>query len=266
MHARFDAKRDPGRFADQPSRDCAADWVGEAVFHGVIALWSWSLTDVRRILAPGLEPSPRSDWPASGVGEHPVLFVHGAQTRGANFFAGLALRSGLAYHEAGILVPFVRRRDRPELLTAVPRMYADFFPPVWHDEAYYGLGKKLVHFRDEGPIRLWTSSDGRPLVEIAFDARGAWHPADRTDSPALAIIERAASLPIVGCLRDGSLIGSHFSWDFRPASVREADSLVDLHAGVFDALPGRSCADVGRGTIEVRDMRWRLGWPGRFDV
>lgn len=250
---------------DAPSPDRPADWVGEAVFNGHVAVWSWPAAQVRTLLAPGLQLAPLPALPglAFADGNHPVLFVHGEQTRGANFFAGIPIRSGLAYHEAGILIPFVRHAGRAETLTTVvPRMYADFFPPVWHDEAYYGLGKKLVRFATEGPLHLCLS-DERLLLEVRAEPRGAWQPAVAANDATLALVRATAGLPIVGRMADGSFVGSHFCWDFRPARVRPADSLVVLHAGALEPVRGRDCPDVAGGTIEVAGMIWRLGWPGR---
>lgn len=258
--------RDDAREVDAPSPDRATDWVGEAIFNGHLAVWSWPVEDVRRLLAPGLVLAASAPGVPFDQGHHPVLFAYGEQTRGANFFAGIPLRSGLAYREAGILVPFVQRTGRSALLTAVPRMYASFFPPVWHDEAYYGLGKQLVAFAVEGPVRLCASNEGRLLLELRTEPRGPWLPAPSCDLPSLALIQTAARLPIVGRMLDGSFVGSHFLWDFRPATVREADSLVELHGGVLDGLARRTCPDVSRGTVEVREMVWRLGWPGRCPV
>jgi hypothetical protein len=266
MHSVRGNRGDDTRDADAPSAERASDWVGEAIFHGHFALWSWPVEDVRRMLAPGLVVSSPIPGMSFGDGRHPVLFVYGEQTRGANFFAGIPLRSGLSYHEAGILVPFVRCRGRSTYFTAVPRMYASFFPPVWHDEAYYGLGKQLVEFKREGPLRLCTSSDGQLLLELDAEPRGEWLAAASSDHPGLALIRMAAGLPIVGRMNDGSLIGSHFLWDFGPATLREADSLVELHAGVLDGFSRRTCPDVPRGTIEVHGLVWRLGWPGRCEV
>lgn len=266
MHSLGWDRCDDAREADAPSAERASDWVGEAIFHGHFAVWSWPVEDVRRMLAPGLGLSPPIPGVTFGDGEHPVIFVYGEQTRGANFFAGIPLRSGLSYHEAGILVPFVHRKGRSTYFTAVPRMYASFFPPVWHDEAYYGLGKQLVDFRNEGPLRLCTSNQGRVLLELNAEPRGPWLPTVSFAGPSLALIRTAASLPIVGRMSDGSLIGSHFLWDFGPAEVREADSLVELHGGVLDGFSGRTCPDVPRGTIEVHGLVWRLGWPGRCEV
>lgn len=254
------------RPADAPSPDRAADWVGGAVFHGHVALWSWPAEEAQRLLAPGLLLDPAPPEPPLAAGEHPVLFVHGEQTRGTNFFAGIPLRSGLAYHEAGFLVPFVRRAGTETLLTVVPRMYASFFPPVWHDAAYYGLGKELAAFHREGRLAVWTAENGRLLVELAAEPRGPWQPSAACTLPVLALIHRAVALPVVGRMRDGTLVGSHFSWDFRPAAVREADSFVQLHAGALVGVRSRACADVPHGTIEVRGMVWRLGWPGRCAV
>lgn len=251
--------------ADRPSPDRPADWVGEAVFNGHIAVWSWPADEVRPLLPPGFELAlpPREHW--SGDDRHPLIFVHGEQTRGANFFAGIPIRSGLAYHEAGIMIPFVCRARGSGLSTVVPRMYADFFPPVWHDEAYYGLGKQLVRFRREGPLRLCLS-DERLLLELSAEPRGKWGSAATWDGAALALVRTAASLPVVGRTSDGSFVGSHFCWDFRSARLRPADSLVTIHAGVLEPVHERTCPDVAEGTVEVEGMIWRLGWPGRHAV
>ena len=262
MHA---DRRDSGadRQSDgQPSPHRAADWVGEAVFNGHIALWSWPTADVRRVLAPGLEPVAPPFGPVVATGHHPVIFVHGEQTRGTNFFAGIPFHSGLAYNEGGIFVPFIRHRGGGLLSTAVPAMYADFFPPVWHGEAHYGYGKQLVAFRDEGPVRLCLSTDGRVLLELMVEPRGPWRLASTAAQGLVEFFARATSLPIVGWTSEGTLIGSSFHWDFERAQVRPADSLVQLRAGLIGGT-NRSCADVPAGTIEVRGMHWKLSWPRR---
>lgn len=265
MYPEHQVLRAPAVDDDSPSPDRPADWVGEAVFNGHIAVWSWPADDVRPLLPPGLELAPPPPEHGTPAGRHPLIFVHGEQTRGANFFAGIPIRSGLAYHEAGIMIPFVRRVNGSALSTAVPRMYADFFPPVWHDEAYYGLGKQLVRFRSEGPLRLCLS-DERLLLELSAEPRGDWRSAATWDGAALALVRTASSLPVVGRTSDGSFVGSHFCWDFRPARLRPADSLVTIHQGVLELLQPRMCPDVDEGTIEVEGMIWRLGWPGRHEV
>ena len=264
-HARDFQSR--GRLDDPPSPDRVADWVGEAIFNGHIAVWSWPAEEVRQLLAPGLELADQPFEASIGKDHHPVVFAYGEQTRGANFFAGIPIRSGLAYHEAGMFVPFVRKRGHVGTpRTAVPRMYADFFPPVWHDEAYYGFGKQLVEFREEGALRLCLSADGCPLLDLAVEPRGPWQPAVSCTDPVLALIQAAATLPVVGRMKDGSFVGSHFLWDFRPATLRAADSTVELAAGVVDRVKARTCPDVTGGTFEVRDLVWRLGWPGRCEM
>lgn len=253
------------RLDGSPSPHRAADWVGEAIFNGHIAVWAWSVDDVRRVLAPGLELVPPPFGPTIPPEHHPVIFVHGEQTRGTNFFAGIPLRSGLAYQEGGFFVPFVRMRGG-RLSTAVPAMYADFFPPVWHGEAHYGYGKQLVAFREEGPLRVCLSAEGRVLLELAAEPRGPWYRAASCVEPLMAFVQAATSLPVVGWTREGGFIGSHFLWRFADAHVRAADSSVELHAGMMAGAARRTCPDVTDGTIEVRGMIWRLGWPGRFDV
>lgn len=265
MHA---GERDSGgsaRLDDAPSPDRAADWVGEATFNGHIALWSWPADDVRRILAPGLEPALPPFGPLLERGHHPVIFVHGEQTRGTNFFAGIPFRSGLAYNEGGIFVPFVRRRGGNALSTAVSAMYADFFPPVWHGEAHYGYGKQLVVFRDEGPLRLSLSTEGCVLLELIVEPRGPWRPAALHDDALVTFVRAATALPMIGWTRQQTFIRSSFHWDFGHASVRAADSSVELHAGLIAGVSRRSCPDLSDGTLEVRGMSWRLGWPGRVD-
>ena len=143
------------------------------------------------LVAPPFGPDLQRD-------HHPVVFVHGEQTRGTNFFAGIPFRSGLAYREGGFFVPFVRRRGRGVLSTAVPAMYADFFPPVWHGEAHYGYGKQLVTFHEEGPLRLCLSTEGRVLIELAAEPRGPWQRATSCADPVVPFVRAIASLPIVG--------------------------------------------------------------------
>lgn len=259
------AKDDRTRLDAAPSPHRAADWVGEAVFNGHVAVWSWPVEDVQRILARGLELVPPPFGPALALGHHPVLFAHGEQTRGTNFFAGIPLRSGLAYREGGFFVPFVRRRGGCSLSTAVPAMYADFFPPVWHGEAHYGYGKQLVELCDEGPVQACLATDGRVLLELVAEPRGPWRSGPFDGDAVTSFIVAATSLPIVGWTSEGTFIGSSFQWDFSHALVRYADSSVELHPGLIHGAGRRTCDDLSPGTVEVRGMSWRLGWPERLD-
>ena len=247
---------DPSAFLGEPhdGRRDANAFVGEARFDGCVTVTAWRRTDAAALLPPELVLAPRVRDTREA---HPVMTLFGTQWDGVMRFAGLAWPSGPPYHEVGVAVPFVTRRDGHALHLYMARMYASYPPAVWAGNAYFGFSKELAQVRWDGAHCVVTRRTGEPLV-LAEVEGGA-------EAVAPGMFERVRvlfDLPVFGRRGDGSLACSRFDWDAGGALVRPAHALV-CHAPSGDGREVlRSRDAVADATFSVRGIRWRLSWPG----
>jgi hypothetical protein len=233
-------------------------FAGQARFSGCIAFTNWPRAEVEALLPPELELAPNT----MAVDLHPVVFVFGDQADGALLFAGVTLPTGVTYQELGIVVPFVRQRGGQHLHSYVPRMYSSYFPAVWHGNAHYGFSKETAVMRWQGPVFLATREDGSLILHADTEPTGSWSPGARCEAPNFAAMRSVFALPVIGRRDDRSYVGSYFGWDFRETQVRPSDSCVSIDAAFLPGLRPGLRHDTASGTFEVRDMIWRLSWPG----
>ena len=236
----------------------AATFVGQSCFDGCIAFCNWRRSDVAALLPAELELAASSDAAADG---HPVAFIFGEQTQGARIFAGMTFPLGVHYHEFAMAIPFVKHRHGQYLHVYIPRMYAGYFPAVWHGNVHFGLGKQMATLQWQPPLFLVTTERGAPLFHAAVEPTGSWCPGADGALTNFEDVRQIFMLPIVGRRANGSYVCSYFGWDFETAVVRAADSWVSIDAPFIDGLAPRQHYDVRHGTFEVRGMRWRLSWP-----
>lgn len=118
---------DPSAFLGEPhdGRRDANAFVGEARFDGCVTVTAWRRADAAALLPPELVLAPRVRDTREA---HPVMTLFGTQWDGVMRFAGLAWPSGPPYHEVGVAVPFVTRRDGHALHLYMARMYASYPP------------------------------------------------------------------------------------------------------------------------------------------
>ncbi|HUE29528.1 MAG TPA: hypothetical protein VMR79_01565, partial [Verrucomicrobiae bacterium] len=232
-------------------------FAGQARFSGCIACTNWRRSDVEAILPPYLELATNTTAPEL----HPVVFIFGEQSDGAILFAGFTVRTGVTYHELGIVVPFVQHHRGRHLHSYVPRMYASYFPSVWHGNANYGFSKEMARMGWQGPVFLLTRENGSLLLHAETEPAGTWSPGSSCDAPNFGAMRAIFELPVIGRRGDGSHVCSYFGWSFEDALVRPSDACVSIHAPLVAGIRPRRHHDVPGGTFEVRGMLWRLSWP-----
>ena len=226
---------DPSAFlgeAHDGRRDANA-FVGEARFDGCVTVTEWRRADAAVLLPPELRLAPG----ARDTGEsHPVMMLFGTQWDGVMRFAGIAWPSGPPYHEVGVAIPFVTRRDGHALHLYMVRMYASYPPAVWAGNAYFGFSKELAGVRWDGASCVVTRG-GDPLLRADVECSG-----DVADPASFERVRALFTLPVFGKRADGSLACSRFNWDADGARIRQARALVSL------ALSGNR-----RGPLRSRD-------------
>jgi len=235
----------------------AGSFVGQARFSGCVAFTNWRRSDVEAVLPPELALATNTIAPDL----HPVVFVFGEQSDGAIRFAGLTVPTGATYHELGIAIPFVHHRHGRHLHSYVPRMYASYFPSIWHGNVTYGFGKEMGHMAWQGEIFLLTAEDGSLLLHGASEPAGSWSSGSSCTLPNFDSMRAVFAMPVIGRRADGSFVCSYFGWDFQDAQVRASDCCVSIDASLAVGLGPRRCPDVAAGSFDVRGMMWRLTWP-----
>jgi hypothetical protein len=228
-----------------------ADIAGEAMFGGCVAAIDIARDTIAALLPPTVALA--HDDPSR---VHRCLIAFGEQSDGVTFFGGFPVPWNVRYHEALVAVPFVHldADDRPHLF--VRGMPCDFWPAVWNGNVYYGFTKQLARIEWDGE-RFLSHSD-RP--EPDFHAV-----VERTSMSAgldpLIWIREAAALPVLGCRADGTIVTSHFEWDFTEASVEPVEVRLYESAQFPELTAGNDAGRLHPG-CRVQHMRWRLSWPG----
>src|SRR5437870_8953193 len=173
---------------------------GQARFAGSIAFTNWRRADAEALLPPEVELAANTTAPEL----HPVVFIFGEQSEGAVVFARVTVPTGAAYHEFGMVVPFVRRRGGRYLHSYVLRMYSSYFPAVWHGNVDYGFMKEMARMRWQGPVFLVTAEDGRLLLHADTEPAADWAPASRCKPPNFDAMRRVFAMPVIGRRAAGS--------------------------------------------------------------
>jgi len=222
---------------------------GEATFSGCIA----RIDVARDVLTPKLPSSvvlPQSD-----SSTYPCLLVFGEQLEGTTFFGGLPMRWGIRYHELMVAIPFVLWAGDAGEHLFVFGMTCDFWPAVWNGNFYYGFQKRLAQMGWTGDCFSVTGENHRPGF------RAVLRPGGEVAGGKLDEIRAAAALSVLGQRNDGVFVRSRFDWDLGQAAI-EAASLSLTLGPHFRELPA-GCSPRQDDTYRIREMRWRLSWPGR---
>jgi hypothetical protein len=142
-------------------------------------------------------------------------------------------------------------------------MWSTYFPAVWEGNNRY-FAKDLATVRSTGDVFVAADRTGRPLLHAVVAGVGAWDRVRRESPPALAAIRDAFALPVLGRPADRRLAACYFDWDFDAASVRPVRASIWIDGPlVGDARP-HVLEPAADDAVEVRDMTWRLSWPGSW--
>jgi hypothetical protein len=225
--------------------------IAQATFRGCVAVVRLVGSALRDVL-PSSVHLPEPD--ASSVA---CLLLFGEQQNATTCFAGVPMPWGVRYHELMVAVPFVRWNGGTHPHLFVHRMLCDYWPAVWVGNSYYGFNKSLARVTWDGR-RFSANDESNPRL---FCADLLTHqPAPRQ---ALAWIESAARLPVLGRRADSTFVPSRFEWDFEPAIIRRTKLRLLLCQGSLGLLlENRSDEDA----YWVEGMRWRLSWPSAVPV
>jgi hypothetical protein len=244
-----------GTRIEDPTRSFA----GRTSFRGVVACVPWPCEQAAARLPDGLELAPA----VAPRGHHPVVLLFGEQREPALLRGGFALPMGPTYGELGIFVPYVRPVARSDLCTFASRMWSTYFPAVWEgNHRYFAKDSASMRITDDQFVAADVAA--RPLVHAVEHAAGGWERVRPGVPPGLDAIRDAFALPILGRPTGGRLARSYFDWDFAAASARPVQASVWLDGALVGEAERREL-DVAPGdAVAVRDMTWRLGWPGAF--
>jgi len=227
--------------------------LGEAEFSGVIAVTRWPIERARTMLPGGIALERPAGWRGGG---HPVVVLFGVQARGATRLAGVRLPLGRSYLELAVAVPGVCRGGEP--MTALARMYADYFPAAWNGRVRYGFGKEHAEIRRTDGSFVVARPAGPPLCAAVHAPAGAWAAAARAPGPPQ--VAAWLSAPLIGWTPAGRAVRSASSWDVDGRLVRPVRASVHAFTPLLAGCgPGELLEDAA--AFEVRNVRWSLGWP-----
>lgn len=166
---------------------------------------------------------------------------------------------GIRYHELMFAVPFVVQEGKPGEHLYVHRMICDFWPGVWVGNNYYGFSKSFVQITWDGKRFLASDASHAPIFCAEVRRVG------RAPAGALAWVQAAAALPVLGRRSDGTIVRSRFDWNFA-AAVVEVVALDLTVAQEFERLFGLDRPTWHRNAYFVQGMRWRLSWPEKVHI
>jgi hypothetical protein len=233
-------------------------FMGEARFDGCIVFTNWPRPEVERLLPPELQLAANT----SGLSDvHPVAFMFGALRQTTILLAGIAIPTGVEYHELLMAIPFVIHRRGRYLHTYIARMFSSAPASVFVGNTYYGFAKSLATMRWQGPIFLVTGAGGALLLHAAVEPGNGRSRGNTGPTANLAAMEEALTLPLLGRRADGSLVCSYFAFDFSGGGVGPADAYVSIDALLLPGLSPRRRYDPDSGSVQIRDAVWRLSWP-----
>ena len=191
-----------------------------------------------------------------------MLLLFGEQTRPELLRAGLGLPVGPSYGELGVFVPYAST-GCGRLCTFVRCMWSTYFPAVWEGNHRY-FAKDLATMRASDDHFVVADGSARPLVHAVFAADGGWNRVEAGVPHGLDAMRDAFALPVVGRPASGRLAGCYFDWDFGVATARPVRASIWI-AGALVGDPQPHDLHVAPGdAIAVRDMTWRLSWPGSW--
>jgi hypothetical protein len=234
-------------------------FAGRTCFRGVVACAPWPCAYVAGWLPTGFELAP----PVAACAHHPIVLVFGEQRDPAVLRGGLAVPIGPSYGELCMFVPYVRSLAHGELCTFAWRMWSTYFPAVWEGNHRY-FAKDLATIRSTDDVFVAADHEVRPLVHAVVDGDGDWDAVRAGSPPGLDAIRDAFTLPVLGRPAGGRLASSYFDWDFSAASARPVRTSIWLDGAlVGDAQPHELAVAPG-DAVAIRDMTWRLSWPGSW--
>jgi hypothetical protein len=108
-----------------------------------------------------------------------------------------------------------------------------------------------------------SDAAGKLVFHAHVEPTGPWLSGAGARPAVLGAVRSAFSLPILARRGDGAVTRSRFDWEFGDARLRPVAAWLCVDAPFADGLaPGTHHALQG-ASVEVRGMRWRLGWPRR---
>lgn len=239
------------------ARTSGASLAGEARFSGFIAVAEWRRGEVASLLPEELELGERN-----GESDlHPVLFVFGSQNNGAIIRGRLSIPLGLSFQEFGLFVPFVRFRGGRHLHVLVAKMFSSHAPVVVVGNQDYGFAKDLAAMHWDPPLFTMRAPEGELLFHAHVATAGEWRRRGGATRPVVDFVHRIFALPVLGRKPEGHFAAAYFDWGFERAAMRAADVALSIDGGWAGADAPRTCYDVSGGSLEVREMMWRLSWP-----
>jgi hypothetical protein len=232
--------------------------VAETRFSGCIVWCAWPRADVARLLPPALRLDPPRNVARD---RHPLVFVFGEHDRSAVRFASLTLPTDVRFHELVIAVPFVCDPREGRRALFLPRVFSGEPVVTWSGNAHYGFAKRMVPMEWLGDTFVVSDEAGNLLVHATTEPAGTWKRAQGSRRAALGAAVTFSRLPVLGHRRDGSLVCSHFYWDFADAWIRPARARISIDAPVTETLTPAVGHGAAARCLAVSGMRWRLSWP-----
>lgn len=230
--------------------------VGQAFFDGVIGWAAWPRAHVARLLPGDLELAPPNLGPPD---RHPLLVAMGRQRDTAVVYGGVQFDVAVGYDECMLSVPFVRRMGGKQLHTFVALMVSGDRRATWSGNTHYGFGKRMGRIERFGDVWTATQDEGGLTMYAAMNPVDDWVRGPESASPSIRSIPRLFDAPVIGRRADGTYVASYFEWNLDHAVVRRVGLRLFFTSGV--GLEPREVQIPPESGIELRGMRWRLGWP-----
>lgn len=222
--------------------------VAQATFVGCVAIVKLSRTGLRGVL-PTVVHLPGADTPSVDC-----LLLFGEHRYATTCVAGFPMPWGIRYHELMVAVPYVSLKDGRTPHLFVHRMICDYWPAVWVGNGYYGFSKSFARIEWDG--KRFRAADAAERHVLSAELL--------SDQPAtleaLAWIESAARLPVLGTRGTGSLVLSRFEWDLATAQVSRTTLQLTWGQG-FHGLLSKGDRQPLPHAYRIDGMRWRLSWP-----
>ncbi len=252
---------DMDRYAGAADRVAGPDsgFISRAVFDGVIAC-----ADAPRGALMSILPESLVLASAAEEATHPLLFIFGAQTRGASHYGGAEIEWGVRYDELIVVVPFVCVRRTRRLCNYSPAMISSYEVPNQVGRVSYGFPKQIGLRQRFGAIETFSTRGHGLAFQAHVTERETWR--DFADMPAearapITRLARVTALPWVGCKPNGRFVHSYSKWSFDAACIRPADVTATLQPSLAPGLPTTPLTTSPDATYLVRGMDWALSWP-----
>lgn len=237
---------------------------GRAIFNGEMVFANVARTDAESLLPQGANLALAANQ-GTHPDSHPVIQLHGKQTKTAWIIDGQQVPIGNDYGELMLLIPFVQIGASPQWHNFVVRMYLEDAGAVAIGY-YFGYRKRLARV-DIAPGGCAVSLGLNPfnplqLTEVFTSSHQMNTSAQAKQLPNWADMRTIMAMPMLG-MDELTRIQycSYFELDFGKAIVEPIDSTQQYLPGFDPAIPMAATLSVAEGAVTMQDVEWRIAYP-----